>query len=410
MHPSLIAVPTAGLSGPDVTDLTDRLRAALDGRGPAVLPTAPDSPTVPAGEVPDGTVLAVRTSGSSGAARTVLLGREAVLASATATHDRLGGPGRWLLALPVTHVAGAQVLVRSLVAGTDPVVLPGRFDPVAWVSAVRRARPGDAPVYAALVPTQLHRVVGAVRQDATLARTLVRDAPDALLLGGAAAPASLVHDAEELGLRVVRTYGMTETAGGCVYDGVPLAGVAVRIGGAGGGRDDDGGTGGTEGTGEDPGTDDDGVVELAGPVLATGYLGRPDLDAAAFVTAGATRWFRTQDLGAWDGSRLRVLGRRDDVVVTGGVKVAPAAVESVLSPYVPQVCVVGVPDEEWGSAVVAVVTGPGPGLSALRAEVTRTLGRAAAPRQLVVVDELPERGPGKVDRALVARWAAERVT
>ncbi|KGM11795.1 AMP-binding enzyme, partial [Cellulomonas carbonis] len=196
--------------------------------------------------------------------------------------------------------------------------------------------------------------------------------------------------ATALGLPVVRTYGMTETSGGCVYDGVPLDGVSVRL--------------------------VDGAVELAGPVLARGYLGRPDLDAAAFEHDGGRRWFRTQDVGSVDaGGRLAVLGRRDDVLVTGGAKVAPTAVEGEVATLdgVGEVCVVGVPDPEWGQAVTAVVvvgtSGRTPSLEEVRAHVARTLGAAAAPRHLVLVDALPLRGPGKVDRAEVARLAAAEV-
>lgn len=384
-----IAVSAAELSDPVVADLAGHVRAALAGRGPAVVPvtSADDVPdlTTP---VADDVALGIRTSGSTGTPRTVLVGRDALRASATATHARLGGPGRWLLSLPVSHVAGLQVLVRSLLAGTTPVLVPGRFDPAAWAASAAAARADDLTgrLYGSLVPTQLHRVVTAAREDPAVRDALDRARPDAVLLGGAAAEQGLLDGAAELGIAVVRTYGMTETAGGCVYDGVPLDGVRARV--------------------------VDGVVELSGPVLAHGYLGRPDLDAAAFVVDDGVRWFATQDLGELVDGRLSVLGRRDDVVVTGGVNVAPAAVESVLSTLVPGgTCVVGVPDVEWGQAVVAVVT-PAAGdvdLRAVREHVRRSLGAAAAPRHVVVVDRLPERGPGKVDRAAVQRLATARL-
>jgi len=389
-----IAVPAAELSRSTVRDLVRHLRAALDGTGPAVVPVAApaDDGGVPA--VPTDVALGIRTSGSTGTPRTVLLGRDALRASATATHERLGGPGRWLLSLPVVHVAGVQVLVRSLLAGTDPVLLGGRFDAAAWAAAAAAARTGPERLYGSLVPTQLHRVVAAARADAAVRDDVARARLDAVLLGGAAAPAGLLADAAELGLRVVRTYGMSETAGGCVYDGVPLDGVRVRL--------------------------VDGVVEIAGPVLSHGYLVRDDardggggdraLDTSAFRLDDGERWFVTQDLGETDDDgRLRVLGRRDDMIVTGGVNVAPAAVESVLSTLVTGgVGVVGVPDDEWGRAVVAVLT-PAAGdvdLAALREHVRRSLGAAAAPRHVVVVDRLPEKGPGKVDRVALERHAA----
>jgi O-succinylbenzoic acid--CoA ligase len=189
----------------------------------------------------------------------------------------------------------------------------------------------------------------------------------------------------------VTTYGSAETCGGCVYDGVPLDDVRVRLAA-------------------------DDTVEITGPVLATGYLGRPDLDTRTFaVDDDGVRWLRTHDLGRVDGARLTVLGRADDVLVTGGVKVPPAAVERALAelPDVGEVCVVGVPDAEWGQAVVAVVvprTGrEAPGLAAVREPVTRTLGAPAAPRHVVVVERLPLRGPGMVDRRAVAELAAARL-
>lgn len=376
--------------------VTAAVRVALDG-GPALAPVAapvpgrPASPPEDDGTVPADVALVVRTSGSTGEPREVMLDAAALRASATATHDRLGGPGRWLLALPLVHVAGLQVVVRSVLGGHDPlvVVTPGGFDPLAWVEAVLAA-PADGPLHTSLVPTQLHRVVEAFDG---LATATVRDVVGRLggvLLGGAAAAPALLDRARALGLPVVTTYGMTETCGGCVYDGVPLAGLDVRL-------------------------DDDGAVELAGPVLARGYRERPDLDRAAFrVDPDGRRWFATADLGRLDGGVLRVLGRRDDVLVTGGAKVAPAAVEAAVAalPGVAEVCVVGVPDPEWGQAVTAVVVpadADGPDLRTVRDHVARTLGRAAAPRHLVLVTDLPLRGPGKVDRTAVARVAAEHV-
>nr|WP_297423480.1 o-succinylbenzoate--CoA ligase [uncultured Actinotalea sp.] len=362
--------------------------------GPALAPVAAGAgaPDGPVGAVPADVALVVRTSGSTGEPREVLLGAAALRASAAATHERLGGPGRWLLALPLAHVAGLQVVVRSVLAGHDPLVVPHLhrgFDPVAWAEAVRDA-PDDAPVHTSLVPTQLHRVVAAWDDLTAVTARAVVGRLGAVLLGGAATAPTLLERARGIGLPVVTTYGMTETCGGCVYDGVPLAGVEVRL-------------------------DDDGAVELAGPVLAHGYRGRPDLDRAAFrVDPDGRRWFATADLGTLDDGVLRVLGRRDDVLVTGGAKVAPAAVEAALAglPGVAEVCVVGVPDAEWGQAVTAVVVpaaAEAPDLRTVREHVTRTLGRAAAPRHVVPVAALPLRGPGKVDRAAVARVAAREL-
>ncbi|MFI2754430.1 o-succinylbenzoate--CoA ligase [Cellulomonas sp. P22] len=380
-------------SASTVPELTAAIARALDGTGPAVLPVAPDLGLPDPGAattVPDEVALVVRTSGSTGTPRGVLLGAAALRASGSATEARVGGPGRWLLALPTAHVAGLQVLVRSVLAGTSPVVLdPGPFRPEAFAAAADLLT--DAPRrLTSLVPTQLHRLLGSPAGTRALATF------DAVLLGGAAASPALVAEARAAGVRVVTTYGMSETCGGCVYDGVPLDGVRVDL-------------------------DEDGRVLLAGPVLAAGYLDRPDLDAETFTRRDGVRWLRTSDLGelvpddaAPGGVRLRVLGRLDDVVVTGGAKVAPAAVERALHdvPGVGEVCVVGVPDPEWGQALTAVVV-PRPGTAAPTLadvrDAARTLGAASAPRHLVLVDALPVRGPGKTDRQAVMALATARL-
>lgn len=364
-------------------DLVHALTAALDGTGPAVR-VLDDPSSGPAVDVPDDVALVVRTSGSTGRPRDVMLPAAALRASADATAARLGGPGSWLLALPTAHVAGLQVVLRALLAGAAPAVLPdGPFRAPVFADAARGATAGPGPHYTSLVPTQLVRVLD------DPAATGAARAFDAILVGGAACPPPLLARAHDAGLRVVTTYGMTETCGGCVYDGRPLDGVEVAV-------------------------DAEQRVLLAGPVLAAGYLHRPDLDATTFTTSGGRRRLRTADRGRLDDGVLHVLGRLDDVLVTGGVKVDPQAVEEVLGtvPGVREVCVVGVPDQHWGQSVVAVVVtqdGTAPPLTPLRAAVASALGPASAPRQVLVVDELPLRGPGKPDRRAVARLAAQRV-
>ncbi|WP_426311828.1 AMP-binding enzyme [Cellulosimicrobium sp. E-16] len=299
----------------------------------------------------------------------------------------------------------------------------------------RPASPGSSPGRRApsagtsrSSPRRLHRLLAAAEagSDGGAAGLDALRALDAVLLGGAAAPPALLRRARAAGARVVTTYGMTETSGGCVYDGVPLAGARVRLARP------------TPADGQGRAT---GVVELSGPFLADGYLGDPAATAYAFRTDDdGTRWFRTSDLGrldgAPDGPSLTVLGRADDVVVTGGVNVAPAAVEALVAEVdgVGEACVVGVPHPEWGQEVVAVVTtawpspaapgsapgtGTGPGaegsvavadapaalVATVRDHVADRLERAAAPRRVLVVVDLPRRGPGKVDRAAVARLA-----
>uniref|UniRef100_UPI0028ED07B3 AMP-binding enzyme n=1 Tax=uncultured Cellulomonas sp. TaxID=189682 RepID=UPI0028ED07B3 len=276
------------------------------------------------------------------------------------------------------------VLVRSVLAGTIPTSMPpGPFRAPAFAAAVA-SLPADGPRYTSLVPTQLVRLL----DDA--AATAALTSFDAVLLGGAATPPDVLARARAAGARMVTTYGMTETCGGCVYDGRPLDGVSVAL-------------------------DDDGRILLAGPVLADGYLGRPDLDAQAFVQVDGVRLLRTTDLGAWTGDTLTVLGRADDVLVTGGVKVPPGPVEVVVAavPGVGEVCVVGVPDPEWGQVLVAVLAvragWAAPTLGEVRAAVTDRLGATHAPRHLVLTDSLPVRGPGKIDRRAATLLAVRQL-
>lgn len=308
----------------------------------------------------DPAALEIETSGSTGEPKRVLLSRAAVLTSARATHGRLGGPGEWLLALPPTYVAGVQVLVRSLDAGHPPVALEdhaGLADAVGTMTGPRR--------YTSLVPTQLVRALERSDDAAALA-TL-----DAVLLGGAAAEEGLRARAADAGVSVVTTYGMSETSGGCVYDGSPLPGVDVRAA-------------------------DDGRLEVRGPVLFDGYRDDPARTAAALTPDG---WFRTDDRGAVVGGRVTVLGRDDDVVVSGGVKVPAEAVAARLRahPAVEAAEVLGVPDPEWGQRVVAFVVGD-LGLDGARDWVAAAHPRPWAPRALHRLDALPLLANGKVDR------------
>jgi O-succinylbenzoic acid--CoA ligase len=298
----------------------------------------------------DPEALLIETSGSTGTPKRVALSRDAVLASAHATHARLGGPGRWTLLLPASYVAGVQVVVRALLAGRAP-------DEALTAS--------DERSYLSLVPTQLTRFL-----DDPSTADLLRSY-DTVLVGGASFDPALRARATDAGVHVVATYGMSETAGGCVYDGLPLDGVTVKIGA-------------------------DGLVRLTGPVLFDGYDGDPALTAS--VLEGD--WFVTSDLGEVDhDGRLRVRGRADDVVNTGGVKVPAGAVARRLRahPSLHAAEVVGVPDAEWGERLVAVVVGE-IGLDAARDWVGAEHPRAWAPRQVVVVDEIPLLDNGKVDR------------
>lgn len=360
------------------------LSAALDGAGELVLGT--DRSELP-DPLPGEVTLVVTTSGStSGIGRPVGLTPDAIRASAGATHERLGGPGQWLLTLPHEHIAGVQVCARSLLAGFDPIIQGS--DSLA--QACSRMDP-NVRRYTSLVPTQLVRVLAEPGPDLEALAGL-----DAILLGGSAIDPALLIEARRAGLTIHTTYGSTETSGGCVYDGTPLKGVEVKIG-------------------------DDGRIWLGGDTLAWGYL---DDGPSDFVTVGGTRWFRTNDLGTISADthgRLVVLGRADDVIITGGVNVHPAAVEAAIREVagVGDCVIVGIPSPEWGAEVAAVVVPREPArlsgpdrlqrrrelLAGMRARVREGLGTAAAPRALVVTMRLPTRGPGKVDRRAAADLA-----
>ena len=424
-----------------------------------------------------GVDMVLRTSGSTtGTGKLVGVSMDALVASARATHKRLGGPGIWVLALPAYHAAGVQVLVRAAVAGTHVfnAYKEGGFDPqhLAQVIDAACVAAGDAapycgdaaasscgadaassraggageaalaaddsgracPVYTSLVPTQLRRALDDEQLRGALARL------DAVLIGGAAADAQLLEQAKAAGIRVVTTYGMSETCGGCVYDGQPLPGVSMDV---------------------DQAT---GAIWLSGPMLATGYLGDEERTRRCFVSrpqagvgasgvggtasaaesaeAGAAgagteagaggpgagsdagageparRWFITSDRGQIVDGRLQVLGRLDDVIISGGIKVEPGPIEALLAlnPLVSECAVVGLPDLQWGQVVTAVVVPasmPGLGrvdegaiLAQIRVYLEQKLSGAQCPKQVLLADALPYKGIGKVDRRALAQSLA----
>jgi o-succinylbenzoate---CoA ligase len=370
-----------------VRSLLPALERVLDGRDSALVPvpTGANRSSRLSGmsslrvgdDIDDDIALVVTTSGTTGTPKGAQLTTAALTASAAATHDRLGGAGRWLLALPPYHIAGVQVLVRSLLAGTAPVELDisTGFDISELPSAVTELGPGRR--YTALVAAQLAKALADPAASAALADL------DAVLIGGGPAPRPILEAAASAGIAVVRTYGMSETAGGCVYDGVPLDGVRLRV-------------------------DADDRIVIGGATLAKGYRNPPDPDP--FSEPG---WFRTDDIGAVDDSgALTVLGRADEAISTGGLTVLPQPVEAALSSHaaVADCAVFGLADERLGQRVAAaVVVANGcaaPSLDTLRAHVAGTLDSTAAPRELHIVDGLPMRGIGKVDRqALVHRFS-----
>lgn len=372
MRPLVSVAATAG-----ARPVLEALRAAL-AHGPALF-VASGEPGADAAPLPATVAqpvgLVVETSGTTGRPKRVVLPADAVLASAAASESALGGPAQWVLALPVHYIAGLNVLARSLCAATTPVVVAGgHFTAAAFVAAARTLS-DDTAHATALVPAQLATLL----DDAT-AREVLRGF-QAVLVGGQATPAPLRDRARDAGIRVVRSYGSTETSGGCVYDGRPIGGARVRI--------------------------VDGEVQLGGTTVADGYLGDPELTAARFITEGGIRWFRTADAGELDGEVLRVLGRRDDVVVSGGVKVSLGAIEEVLraQPGCADAVVVAVAHARWGERPVAVAAGAPVDDESALAAVAAQLGPVARPDAVIRVAALPLLPSGKPDRRALAALA-----
>jgi O-succinylbenzoic acid--CoA ligase len=306
----------------------------------------------------------VSTSGSTGAPKGVVLSRAAIRASVEASYAWLGGPGDWVLALPAYYIAGLMVIARACLGGTR--VVPARSDlsdlpDVGNVLSARR--------YISLVPAQLARAL----RHGDLTESL--RSFSAVLVGGAPAPAGLLNRAAGTGIRVVTSYGMSETCGGCVYDGKPLAGVDVEL-------------------------TDHGRIMIKSSSLFSGYRLRPDLTAEA-LTEGR---FTTQDVGRWETGRLVVLGRMDDIVITGGHKVDLVDVEQPVQQWAARRgahgAVVAVPDAVWGTTIIAVSDSPG-SLADLQIAVAEALPAYAVPRELVHIDQLPWLASGKPDRVAI---------
>jgi O-succinylbenzoic acid--CoA ligase len=379
---SLVAVSAAagGTAGPEPlrlrmvqpSEVAGALAASLSG-GPPIAPLPADpidqeraitmfQPSQPVTEAEAAAVVA--TSGSTGVPKGVVLSRQAIRASVEAMRIRLGGAGDWALALPTHYIAGLMVLARACLDGTRAV--PVRSDlsnlPQAADTLTQRR-------YISLVPAQLDK--GLRRDDVTEALASF----SAVLIGGAPASIRLVERARDAGIRVVTTYGMSETCGGCVVDGDPLSGVAVGLA-------------------------EDGRILIESSTLFSGYRLRPDLTAEALVDGR----LRTHDRGCWKAGKLVVRGRMDDIVITGGHKVDLSDVEQSVQRWAAEgdatVAVLGVPDPVWGTTVIAVSDAPG-SLKDLQAVVRESLPAYAVPRELIYLDQLPRLISGKPDRITI---------
>jgi len=404
-----VTVPP-GMGG--VLKLASVIGRALDGTGPAIAPMAagpefivtqtrealrPDNPAYPLES--NDIAIVIATSGSTGTPRGVLLSKQALAASATAFGNRFGTNNRWVVSVPAHRIAGIMVLVRSWFHNSpfeiDPSVGGARtFQAAAFAAttmrAVRESNSDGRSLMVSLVPTQIARLLesGSVGIEALQSYDLV-------LSGAAATPQPMLNKLRELGIKVSVSYGMTETCGGCVFDGRPLDDVNISLS-----------------------TKDDiepGRVTISGNVAASGYRLRPDLDAVSFISGQ----IQTHDVGKLDSSGLlHILGRLDDVVTVGGVNVALSAVESLIRhhPAIEDVAVIDLQDELWGSIPIAYVVTRNQisDTSNLVAEIQSTIrdqvGRAAVPRTVQFVASLPMLDSGKIDRISLRMQAANEAS
>lgn len=398
------------ISAADLPAALSRLEGVLEGTASIIPLDKPHpSPNIPAlmraGEPVDPGMLIASTSGSTGTPKGAMLTRDNLLASITATAEYArttfgAQPGPWLLALPAHHIAGLQVLLRSIHAGFTPhaarhLLTGASFSATGFTAdtaALREAYPGE-DLYVSLVPTQLERILADRQARAALLEYAM------VLVGGAAARSAALDAARELGARMVTTYGSSETAGGAVYNAKALPGVTISI--------------------ESPDARGVGPVVISGPMVSPGY--RNIANGRTFPTPGT---YVTSDLGMLEGGKLTLLGRADGAINTGGYKVLPEEVERALLaafPEAPLVCVTRLEDEEFGESIAAALEMPHYIAAADPAHVSHTprgrsfiditklvrdtlrgtVPRHLIPSRAVALEEMPTIGPGKVDRMAV---------
>lgn len=358
----------------------------------------------------DGIDLIIETSGSTtGKPKRVGLSIEAILASIDATHEALGGAGTWILALPAHHIAGAMALLRSTRHDFPPRIVDtsAGFTPEALLPAIRGAHSTGAPAYLSLVPTQL-RACLANDEVTTALATL-----NGILVGGQAVSCDLLEEARSRALKVYTSYGMSETSSGIAYNGQPLRGTQIRI--------------------LDPDPTGHGRIIINSPTLMTRYLEGDEPwvtpDGQPWTPEAGDKWLLTSDRGSLDDhGTLTVVGRIDDVIISGGKNIIPSQVENALNSAkeISDSCVVAISDETWGQCVAALlVATPGAftplnpmaqntaiteaDAQRLREHVAQSLGKHASPRIVVLAENLPTLPSGKVDRSGVVHRIREAI-
>ncbi len=344
-----------------IPEVMEDLAQALSGNGAAL-----GFGKLESTHVPEGIAVVIGTSGSTGKPKQVGLSSSALLASARASHTFLAAEfGHiWSLLLPMTHIAAVNVLVRSLELGTIPLDL-------------RSAKEFPQADFTAIVPTQLFR---ALNGDTQLLKHLCN--ARAVLVGGAALPEAIRTKSHALGINVVSTYGMTETSGGCVYDGKSLPGVDVAI-------------------------SENGRIKIKGSTLATTYLGNQE----AWASSLSDEWFVTNDIGSFIDGKLFVEGRADDIIISGGEKISLDVVESILHSNFPdsEFAAFSIADAEWGSSLqIAIASAQSVSTQEITRVLANTLGDVAKPKGFLMLSSLPTIGIGKIDRkALTQRKLQE---
>jgi O-succinylbenzoic acid--CoA ligase len=346
----------------DVVGATIALGEALAGNGtvficgPEIAGVKPEIQELPTGV--SNTALIIESSGSTGTPKRIQLSKEALLASAKATEEYFGTSGQWLLALPINYIAGAQVLIRSLVAETQPIVMNTlvSFTPEAFARSAQLMTAEHR--FTSLVPTQLKRLAEVAELDESLLRAL--KSFTAILVGGQAVDPGMVASLRDKGVNLVLSYGMAETAGGVVYDGKTLSGVEVSI--------------------------RDGLIAIKSPSLANGV-------------ANESGFLVSKDAGEFVDGTLKVLGRADRVLISGALKVSLDSVEAVAGSIggVVEVAATALESVEWGQRVGLVYVGSPEVADYVAGAVFEQLGLAAKPIRVIRVDKLPRLVSGKTD-------------
>lgn len=353
-----------------ITDVLDN-KSALFITAPEVNGKMPEVHGLP-DEVADQVALIVETSGSTGNPKRIEISREALLASAHAAAfvlDAAENSSQWLLALPTNYIAGANVLIRSVLAGTQPVMMNTAVPFTADAFARSASLLKTEKKFTALVPTQLTRLAKAAEHDEFVLQQL--RSFDAILVGGQATDQVLIGKLEQLGVNIVTTYGMTETCGGCIYNGLPIGDTEIKI--------------------------TDGRIAIKNSMLAN-------------VPLDADGYFVTSDAGEiTDDGRLAVLGRIDRVINSGGVKVSLDRVEQLGSRVtgVDEIAAAAIHDMEWGERVGIAYVGSPEVADDIARVLANDLGPAGRPVQVVRVDKLPKTANDKNDLIAISKLFKE---